>query len=159
LLLQETARKLASPEQPVRKKEAFVTVCGIEMAASEARLVILDGMKDNYSYIAVKPPKIDLTDDENPEEVKAFQDAIYAFFRENKVDKVAIKKRSKRGEYAGGPVSFKLEAIVQLYSECEIVLVSPQAIAAAKRKHTPAVPSGCRKYQQAAFETAFAAMS
>jgi hypothetical protein len=133
-------------------------VCGMEMAASEARLVILDGTKTSYVYTAIKPPKLVLSDDENPDEVRAFRDAIYAFLRENSVEQVAVKKRAKRGEYAGGPVSFKLEGIVQLYSECSVVLVSAPAIAAAKRKYAPSVPQDCRKYQQAAFETAFTAL-
>ena len=133
-------------------------VCGMEMAASEVRLVILDGTKTSYSYIATKPPKLVLSNDENPDEVRAFQDAIYAFLRENGVEQVAIKKRGKRGQYAGGPVSFKLEGIVQLYSECSVVLVSAPAIAAAKRKYAPSVPQDSRKYQQAAFETAFTAL-
>ena len=134
-------------------------VCGIEMAASEARLVILDGTKASFLHVAVNPPKLVLADDGNPDEVKAFQNAIYAFLRENAVEMVAIKQRAKRGEYAGGPVSFKLEAVVQLYPDCPIVLISPQAIAAAKRNHSPTTPTGIRGYQQTAFETAFAKLT
>ena len=133
-------------------------VCGMEMTASEARLFILDGTKASFSHVAVNPPKLVLADDENPEEVKAFQAAIYAFLRENGVAQVAIKKRGKRGDYAGGPVSFKLEAMVQLYPTCPVVLVSPQSIAAAKRNHPPSAPQGIHSYQQAAFETAFTAL-
>jgi len=133
-------------------------VCGIELAASEARLVILDGAKAAYSHVEVTPPKIILADDENQEEVKAFKDAMYAFLRENHVQKVAIKERGKRGKYAGGPVSFKLEGLVQLYPECGVVLVSPQTISAAKRNHAPVAPQRISKYQQTSFETAFAAL-
>ena len=56
-------------------------------------------------------------DDENPDEVKAFRDSMFAFFRENQVALVVIKKRGKKGEYSGGPVGFKLEGIIQLYEE------------------------------------------
>jgi hypothetical protein len=133
-------------------------VCGMEMAASETRLVILDGTKTSFFHVAVNPSKLVLTDDENPDEVKAFQDAIYAFLRENRVEQVIIKKRGKRGNYAGGSVSFKLEAVVQLYPTCPVVLVSPQSIAAAKRNHAPSAPQGIHNYQQAAFLTAFTAL-
>jgi len=133
-------------------------VCGIEMAASEARLVILDGNRASYSHVNVAPAKLQLADDEAAAEVRAFQDAIYAFLRENHVELVVIKKRVKRGEYAGGPVGFKLEGILQLYPDCEVSLVSPQSIAAAKRNHSPVTPQGCRQYQQTAFETAFTAL-
>jgi len=133
-------------------------ICGIELAASEARLAILDGTRATYSHVAAKPPKIVFQDDGNPGEVKAFQANVFAFLRENHIERVAIKKRAKRGEYAGGPVSFKLEGLIQLHRECEVVLVSPQTISAAKRKHTPVPPDTLRKYQRAAFETAFAAI-
>jgi hypothetical protein len=133
-------------------------VCGIQLAGSEARLVILDGTKASYSYVAVRPAKLQVADDEKPEEVRAFQAAIYAFLRENHVERVVIKKRARSGDRAGGPVSFKLEGLVQLYPDAEIVLVAPQTIAAAKRHHAPTVPPNIHKYQEDAFETAFAAL-
>lgn len=132
--------------------------CGIEMAASEARLVLLSGSKAEYTYINVKPHKLVLNDDENPDEVKAFRDAINAFFRENKVDLIAIKKRGKKGDYAGGAISFKLEGIVQLYADANIKLIAPQSIGATIKKSAPTHPKGLLKYQISAFETAFAAL-
>ena len=60
-------------------------VCGIEMAASEARLVLLDGSKSDFTHINAKPQKLVLTDDTNAEDVRAFRDDLYAFFRENRV--------------------------------------------------------------------------
>jgi len=133
-------------------------VCGIELAASEARLVVLDGTRTTYSHVSTAPPKIVLADDENPEEVKAFKEAIYAFLHENHVERVAIKKRGKRGEYAGGPISFKLEGLIQLYPECDVVLVPPQTISAARRNHSPVPPQCINKYQHTDFETAFAGL-
>ncbi len=130
-------------------------VCGIELAASEARLVVLEGTKGEFMHVVTATRKIPLPDDENQNEVKAFRETVYAFLRENHVDRVAIKKRGKRGDYAGGPVSFKLEGVIQLYPDCDVVLVSPQSISAVKRKHTPTPPEDTRKYQQVAFETAF----
>lgn len=131
-------------------------VCGVEMKASEARFALLSGVKDKFNVIDVKPRKLVLTDDENPTEVRAFRDALYAFFRENAVERVAIKKRGKSGEYAGGALGFKLEGIAQLYDQCEVVLCSPQTIAAALRNHPTATPSALPKYQEVAFQTAYA---
>jgi hypothetical protein len=132
-----------------------MTVCGIELSGSVAILVLLDGTKESFSYIAVEPRKIKLADDENEDEVKAFRDSIFAFFRENNVDLIAIKKRWKKGNYKGGPVGFKLEGIIQLYEGCPITLVSPQRIFAVERKHSPEKPESLNKYQYSAFETAF----
>ncbi len=130
-------------------------VCGIEMKASEARLVLLNGSKTSYALIDVRPRKLVLADDERPAEVRAFRDALYAFFRENRVEAVAIKKRGSRGEFAGGPVGFKLEGIAQLYSDCNIVLCAPQTISAALRNHPTTIPDCLPKYQHVAFETAY----
>ena len=80
--------------------------CGIEMSASEARIVVLDGAKANFAVIDVKPRKLVISDDESQGEVQAFQDALYAFLRENGVERVVIKKRGKSGDYAGGAVGF-----------------------------------------------------
>jgi hypothetical protein len=135
-----------------------MTFCGIELFGSEARIVLLDGTKESFSHIDIEPRKIKITDDENPDEVKAFRGSIFAFFRENDVGLVAIKKRGKKGEYSGGPVGFKLESIIQLYEECPITLVAPQTISAAQRKHSPEKPANLYKYQYPAFETAFSVL-
>jgi len=71
-------------------------VCGIEMAASEARLVILDGNKSSFNHINIDPRKLKISDDENADEIQAFRDTLYTFFRENKIETVAIKKRGKK---------------------------------------------------------------
>ena len=135
-----------------------MTICGIEMSGSEARLVLLGGTKASFAHTDIEPKKIKITDDENPDEVKAFRDSMFAFFRENQVALVVIKKRGKKGEYSGGPVGFKLESIIQLYEECPITLIAPQTISAAQKNLSPAKPASLRKYQYAAFETAFSAL-
>ena len=132
--------------------------CGIELSASEARIVLLDGAKASYALIDVKPRKLIISDDENQAEVQAFRDALYAFFRENGAERVVIKKRGKSGEYAGGAVGFKLEGIAQLYNECPVVLCAPQTITAALRNRPTEPPEGLPKFQRVAFETAYSAL-
>ena len=134
-------------------------VCGIEMSASEARLVVLKGTRANYSFVDLKPRKLVLADDESQDAVKAFQDTVFAFLRENLIDKVVIKKRMKRGEFSGGPVGFKMEGIVQLYPGCQISLLSAPTVAAVMRRNSLMSPKGMVKYQQAAFETAYSGLS
>ena len=132
--------------------------CGIEMAASEARLVLLDGDKSDFHHINVGFRKLKISDDENVDEIRAFRDTLYTFFRENKVEIVAIKKRGKKGDYAGGPIGFKLEAITQLYEKCPIVLIAPATISVRIKKHTTSTPATLKKYQYSAFQTAFSAL-
>ena len=133
-------------------------VCGIEMAASEARFVLLDGNKSNFHHINVEPRKLKIADDENADEVRAFRDTLYAFLRQNKVEIIVIKKRGKKGEYAGGPIGFKLEAIAQLYEGCPIVLIAPTTISIMIKKHATGIPATLKKYQNSAFQTAFSVL-
>ncbi len=134
-------------------------ICGIELSASEARLVLLEGKKDDFSLVHAKPRKIKLNDEADQNEVKAFRDLIYAFFKENQVSVIAIKKRGKKGAFSGGSVGFKLEGIIQLYDECPVVLVSPQTISATMKRYEYTIPKEIMKYQQLAFETAFTKLS
>lgn len=133
-------------------------VCGIELAGSDAKLVLLKGTKAAFDLLGVTPRKLTLADHENQQEVAAFRDSIHAFFRENGVEAVAIKKRNTRGEFAGGPVGFKLEGIIQLYDGCPVSLLAAATISAAQRNCSPVVPSSLKQYQQTAFAVAFAAL-
>lgn len=132
-----------------------MTICGIEMSASEVRLVLLQGEKENFIFVDTEPQKIKLTDDTDQDEVKAFRDSIFAYFHDNQVSEIVVKKRGKKGEFSGGPVGFKLEGIIQLYEGCPVTLISPQSIAAVHKKYDIEKPTELRKYQYAAFETAF----
>jgi len=135
-----------------------MTICGIEMHGAEARLVLLNGDKSSFSHADIKPKKLKLTDDENPKEVRAFRDSIFAFFRENNVSLVAIKKRSKKGDFSGGPIGFKLEGIIQLYEGCPVRIVAAQTISAIQKKDSPDKPDSLLKYQDVAFETAYSVL-
>lgn len=132
-----------------------MTICGIEMSASEVRLVLLQGEKENFTLVDTESRKIKLTDDADQDEVKAFRDSIFAYFHENQVSQIVIKKRGKKGDFSGGPVGFKLEGIIQLYDECPVTLVAPQTISAVQKKYDIEKPQELMKYQYTAFETAF----
>lgn len=128
------------------------------MCGSEARLVILNGDKSSFFHSDIKPKKLKLTDDENSDELRAFRDSIFAFFRENNVSLIAIKKRGKKGDFSGGPVGFKLEGIIQLYEDCPVRLVAAQTISAKQKKESPDKPNSLLKYQYVAFETAYSVL-
>ena len=56
-----------------------MTICGIELSASEARLVLLEGKKDDFIVVDAKPRKIKLINEADQKEVKVFRDSIFAF--------------------------------------------------------------------------------
>ena len=62
-----------------------------------------------------------------------------------------IKKRAKKGKFAGGPDTFKMEALIQIVANLEVTLVSPQALAAMEKKYTVEIPVTLNKYQHVAY--------
>ncbi len=130
-------------------------VCGIDIAGSDARIVILDGNTVSYSNIECPIKKLPLENSTSAEDIKAFKSSIDALFSDYQIKKVGIKKRAEKGTFAGGPKSFKIETLIQL-SECEVLIVSPQRIAARLKKHPQNPPGTLNQYQTHAFETAYA---
>jgi hypothetical protein len=129
-------------------------ICGIELRASEAILAVLERNDNEVQFIDIEPKKIKLGDDESSALIKSFYDSVVNFSKDNHIDRFVIKKRAKRGQMAGGAVSFKLEALIQLNGSVEITFVSGQGIAAAHKKHPFEIPEGIKKYQETAFMAA-----
>ncbi|KJK14137.1 DUF3010 family protein [Pseudomonas sp. NPDC087612] len=131
-------------------------ICGIEIKGSEALLAVatLDGASPVHLALATK--KIALEDDELADSVKAFARQARAFIAEQGISHLAIKKRSKKGDFAGGPTTFKIEGVLQLLDNCEVELVSPQTISAQAKKHDLELPASLNKYQHEAYKSACA---
>ena len=86
-------------------------VCGIEIKGSEAIIAVATLEGSTPGHLALATKKIALDDDEDAANVKVFAAQVASFVRENSIDRIAIKKRSKKGEFAGGPTTFKLSLI------------------------------------------------
>ena len=133
-------------------------LCGIEIKGSEAIIAVasLDGTA--LSHVALNTKKIALDDDEEAANVKVFAAQIASFVRENSIDWIATKKRSKKGEFAGGPTTFKIEGDLQLLDNCEVALLSPQTINAQAKKHGFELSATLNKYQHEAYKAACSAL-
>ena len=131
-----------------------MNICGIEIKGSEAIIAVaaLDG--STLSHIPLATKKIALEDDDEAANVKRFAAQVASFVRENSIDRIAIKKRSKKGEFAGGPTTFKIEGVFQLLDGCEVTLLSPQTINAQAKKHNLELPGTLNKYQHEAYKAA-----
>ncbi|MBH3423210.1 DUF3010 family protein [Pseudomonas gessardii] len=132
-----------------------MTLCGIEIKGSEAIIAVA---APDLTHIALATKKIALEDDDEAANVKAFASQVAAFVRANGITRIAIKKRSKKGEFAGGPTTFKIEGVLQLLDGVEVTLLSPQTINAQNKKHDFALPATLNKYQHEAFKTACSAL-
>ncbi|PWQ93605.1 DUF3010 family protein [Leucothrix arctica] len=129
-------------------------ICGIEFKSSEAILVVLEHGVDGFYFIDIEPRKIKLGDDESIEYVRSFYNSVVNFIKDNHIEMIVIKKRAKKGTMAGGAVSFKMEALVQLNGVCDVSFISGQGIAAANKRDPFIIPNNIKKYQEAAFMSA-----
>lgn len=132
-----------------------MTICGIEIKGSEAIFALVT---PHLEHVAVATKKIALDDDENATSVKAFAAHLVAFVKAQGITRIVIKKRSKKGEFAGGPTTFKIEGILQLLDDCDVQLLSPQTLNAQFKKHAFELPATLNKYQHEAFKVACAVL-
>lgn len=128
--------------------------CGIEIKGSEAIFAVASLDNQTLTHVALNTKKIALDDDDEAANVKAFAAQVGAFVRDNGIERIAIKKRSKKGEFAGGPTTFKIEGVFQLLDNCEVTLLSPQTINAQNKKFDFALPATLNKYQHEAYKAA-----
>ena len=135
-----------------------MTICGIEIKGSEAIFAMATQGANGLEHVASATKKIALDDDDQAANIKAFAVQIAAFVKANAITRIAIKKRSKKGEFAGGPTTFKIEGIIQLLDDCEVQLLSPQTLNAQFKKHAFDLPASLNKYQHEAFKAACAAL-
>lgn len=133
-------------------------ICGIEIKGSEAIFAVATLQDRTPEHLTISTRKIALEDDDEAANVKAFAALVERFVKDNGIDRIAIKKRSKKGEFAGGPTTFKIEGVLQLLSDCQVALVSPQTVSAQSKKFDFALPASLNKYQHEAFKTACAVL-
>ena len=87
--------------------------CGIELKSNEARIVSLEIQEGDYKLIATQTKKIKLNDSKSQKSTQSFKEAFNKFSQDNNFEKIGIKERMKRGKFAGGADSFKMEGILQ----------------------------------------------
>ena len=127
-------------------------VCGIELKSNYTILTLVDYSSDDIiDYIDLKIKKIVLEDDEDKNSILKYVDEINSFFDNNQVEKILIKKRSKKGAFSGGAVSFKMEGLIQLYANACVELVTSQGISSYEKKNDISFPPNLKKYQEQAF--------
>lgn len=129
-------------------------ICGVELKGSEAIIVLLEKKGAGYVYLDIEPRKIKLGDDESSDHIQSFFETFQNFARQHGVDLIVIKKRAQKGPMAGGAISFKMEALIQLNGISEVEFETGQGIAAAEKKTPFKLPANLKKYQEDAFKSA-----
>ncbi|WP_416398775.1 DUF3010 family protein [Allohahella sp. A8] len=139
-----------------------MTICGVELTGSEAVLCLLDLDRGQFSLPECKIRKLSLNKNHTREDLKRFQAALAALMTEYEVGTVAIKERMPKGKFAGGAISFKLEATIQLVdlSGLDVRLIPPALIKStlsAQPLPIPFADTGLKAFQETAFITAYVA--
>jgi len=126
-------------------------VCGIELKANNVIFSIVEFIDDKPNHIDTKVKKLSLTDDESQNSIREFKSKIEEFISEHSIEKIIIKKRAKKGTFAGGVLTFKIESIVQLNIHCEVNFISSQAINKFSKNNDIEFPNNLNKYQEQAY--------
>ena len=133
-------------------------ICGVEINGSDAIFAVADLVNGKLVHVPTDTKRIALADDDDATNVRSFSELVAGFLRDHNLTEVVIKKRGKKGEYAGGPTTFKIEGVFQLLRDRNIDLIAAPTIAAQSRKHAFPDPETLNKYQTEAFRTACAAL-
>ena len=144
---------------PINKGK-MMRICGIELAANDAVVCILQQDSGQFTLPECRVRKLSLPKDHSREDLQQFQFAFAKLMSDYKVGKVAIKERPTKGKFAGGAVSFKLEAAIELIAELEVVLLTAAQIKtalSAKPLPISAANAGLKTFQETAFTVAYAA--
>jgi len=135
-------------------------VCGVELSGSDAVVCLLNLEMGQFSLPESKVRKITLKKNHTGEDLRQFQAAFAEFLAEHDVKKVAIKERMPKGKFAGGAISFRMEAAIQLMSgtDVEVRLLQPATIKSTLSSNPLPIPfaeTGLKVFQETAFVAAY----
>ena len=135
-------------------------VLGVDLAANDAVICLLDLENQQFALPDCRVRKLTLPKDHTRKDLQQFQFAFTKLIADYKIDKVAIKGRMPKGKFAGGAISFKLEAAIQLITEADVNVLSPAQIKSTLAANTIPIlfaNTGLKVFQEAAFTVAYVA--
>lgn len=135
-------------------------ICGVELSGSDAVVCLLNLDMGQFSLPESKVRKITLKKNHSREDLQQFQASFAAFVAEHGVKKVAIKERMPKGKFAGGAISFKMEAAIQLMygNDVEVSLLPSATIKSTLASNPLPIPfaeTGLKVFQETAFVAAY----
>ena len=132
---------------------------GIELKGNEAIICLMTLDNGLYTLNDCRVKKLAIADATSQEQIQKFQFDFAKLMADYQIDSVVVKERLTRGKFAGGAVSFKLEATIQLIEALNVTLLSSAKIKEIiKNSHTTLnfKETGLKQFQEQAFMTAFA---
>lgn len=135
-------------------------ICGVELTGSDAVVCLLHLEQGQFLIPDCRVRKVTLKKGHTREDLQQFQFAFAKLMSDYGVDKVVIRERMPKGKFAGGAISFKLEAALQLMTDIDVALLSSAEIKTALTENPLPVPfaeTGLKVFQEPAFTVAYAA--
>ncbi|WP_339617330.1 DUF3010 family protein [uncultured Gilvimarinus sp.] len=134
-------------------------ICGVELTANDAVVCLLSLEQQQFMLPDCRVRKLSLPKEHTRDDLQKFQATFAKLMEDYQVDKVVIRERMTKGKFAGGAVSFKLEAAIQLMTDIEVDTLSPAAIKQAISDNPLPIlfsETGLKSFQEAAFTVAYA---
>ncbi len=134
-------------------------VCGVELKGNDAIICIMSRENGLYDIPRTRVQKVSLADAADAEQVRKFQFTFAKLMEDYQVTHVVIKGRALKGKFAGGPVSFKLEAAIQLIPNLAVEILSASFIKKELNRTEIDIDfrdTGLKQYQEQAFNSVFA---
>ena len=113
--------------------------CGIEIKGSRAIFSVLQRKGENILDITGKFTQLKMANDENPDEVRSFFNTIKSHLDSINADKIAIIQRLKKGMFTSGPITFKIEGLIQCYPNKDVILISPHTLRKFDKENYPEI--------------------
>lgn len=134
-------------------------ICGVELTANDAVVCLLTLEQGQFTLPDCRVRKVSLPKEHSRADLQKFQATFAKLMQDYQIDKVAIKARLTKGKFAGGAVSFKLEAAIQLIADLDVVILSAadvKQVLADNPMPVEFAETGLKSFQQAAFTVAYA---
>lgn len=141
--------------------DELMRICGVELTGNEAVICLLSLEAQQFNIPDCRVRKLTLPKKHSQQDMQKFQAEFSQLMTDYKIDKVVIKERLTRGKFAGGAMSFKMEAAIQLIKGIQVRLMNaPEVKAALADNPLPVLfeDTGLKVFQKNAFITAYAAL-
>lgn len=137
-------------------------ILGIELAGNDAVIALLEQQEGMFHIPDCRARKVNCTNPDNQENLQYFQKSIAKLVEDYQIDEIVVRGRMKKGRFAGGANGFKLESAIQLIPDLTVRLMQPATQSAILKRFPLSVAfneTGMKKFQQQAFEVAYAQLS
>lgn len=137
-------------------------VCGLELKGNDAVICLLSLEEGLFSLPECRSTKLSINNANDSKQLRQFQFTFEKLMFDYQISTVVIRQRPTKGKFAGGYVGFKIEAILQLSEQFNVELIAINEVKEALKNNELTIDfrdTGLKKFQQNAFDTAFAYLS